>query len=331
MIDYNHQQPSFVPLLLGAPLIMSPEMEMDGSSDHEAESAPPSPTKKSAPVRRLPKIPFNSVEFPGHISENPSSLDKALESLGSQPALDACFNRSTRMLELRYDTQDFWSHPIIGESVPVQRLVLKVTRRRRKLKVPGEQSNNTQNDVATRVDLPVQESSQATTAVSNASVGGVFKAEVIGVVKSTVRFRGECTRQTFRKRLDANIWPTAMADYRYTPDITARIPRLIEALKSADRRLAGMRTVQVKLMSLAPTALSLMEFDFQDSEMPRIVPNKATPLDPSLTTGGANEKTDEPNSGAHAPASDNAIEFKSTMPTIPPPMFSRQVAPHSFL
>lgn len=27
-----------------------------------------------------------------------------------------------------------------------------------------------------------------------------------------------------------------MADYRYTPDITARIPRLIEALKSADRK-----------------------------------------------------------------------------------------------
>lgn len=26
-----------------------------------------------------------------------------------------------------------------------------------------------------------------------------------------------------------------MADYRYTPDTTARIPNLIEALKSADR------------------------------------------------------------------------------------------------
>jgi hypothetical protein len=92
-----------------------------------------------------------------------------------------------------------------------------------------------------------------------------------------------------------------------------------------------LRTVQVKLMSLAPTALSLMEFDFQDSEMPRIVPNKATPLDPSLTSGEANEKSDEHNNGSQAPASDNAIEFKSTMPTIPPPMFSRQVAPHSFL
>jgi hypothetical protein len=84
-------------------------------------------------------------------------------------------------------------------------------------------------------------------------------------------------------------------------------------------------------MSPAPTALSLMEFDFQDSEMPRIVPNKATPLDPSLTTGEANEKPDGQTDGTDAPASDNAIEFKSTMPTIPPPMFSRQVAPHSFL
>lgn len=176
---------------------MSPEMELDRSSDHDDQSTPPPTAKKAAPIRRLPKNPFNSIEFPGPISQNPSSLDKALESLGSQPALDACFNRSTRMLELRYDVQDFWSHPIIGESVPVQRLVLKVTRRRRKLKVPGEQSNNTQSDVATRVDPPVQESSQAPTAASNASTGGVFKAEVIGVVKSTVRFRGTSIHPSF--------------------------------------------------------------------------------------------------------------------------------------
>lgn len=122
-----------------------------------------------------------------------------------------------------------------------------------------------------------------------------------------------------------------MADYRYTPDITARIPRLIEALKSANRRLPSLEAVRSKLMCPAPTALSLMDFDFQDSEMPRIVPNKATPLDPSLTTVEAGDKTDGQKNAVNAPASDNAIEYKSTMPTIPPPMFSRQVAPHSFL
>lgn len=73
-----------------------------------------------------------------------------------------------------------------------------------------------------------------------------------------------------------------------------------------------------------------MDFDFKDSEMPRIVPNKGTALDPSIT-GGEEGKPDEGAGPNQALASDNAIEYKSTMPTMPPPMFSRQVAPHSFL
>ena len=70
-----------------------------------------------------------------------------------------------------------------------------------------------------------------------------------------------------------------------------------------------------------------MEFDFQDSEMPRIISNNATALDPSI---GGQEQLNRQlvASDAHT---DSAIEYKSTMPTLPPPMFSRQVAPHAFL
>lgn len=70
-----------------------------------------------------------------------------------------------------------------------------------------------------------------------------------------------------------------------------------------------------------------MEFDFKDSEMPRIVSNKATALDPSII----GDVQSDGQAGASHFLTDNAIEYKSTMPTLPPPMFSRQVAPHAFL
>lgn len=155
----------------------------------DAQEAPPSPTtpasapiKKEAPLKRLPKIAFNSVEYPGPISRQPASIDYALSTLGRQPAVDACFNRATRILELRYDVQDTWSHPIVGENVPVQRLVLKVTRRRRKIREPSEPSSVTN-----------EQTTSSTVQVANVSNGGVFKAEIMGVVKSTVRFRGKCS------------------------------------------------------------------------------------------------------------------------------------------
>lgn len=153
----------------------------------DAQEPPPSPTipasapvKKEAPLKRLPKVAFNSVEYPGPISHQPASVDYALSTLGKQPAVDACFNRATRILELRYDVHDTWSHPIVGENVPVQRLVLKVTRRRRKVKQPSQPSSATNHEFAS-----------STAEDANVSSGGVFKAEIMGVVKSTVRFRGK--------------------------------------------------------------------------------------------------------------------------------------------
>ncbi|KAJ9093798.1 hypothetical protein QFC19_008175 [Naganishia cerealis] len=69
-----------------------------------------------------------------------------------------------------------------------------------------------------------------------------------------------------------------MADYRYTPDTTARIPQLIEALRSAN-----------------PEAL--LDFEFKDTEGPRFVPIKSHALDPTIT--GA--ETREENSSSTLP------------------------------
>lgn len=148
------------------------------------------PVKKEAPLKRLPKTAFNSVEYPGPIAHQPASVNYALSTLGRQPAVDACFNRATRILELRYDVHDTWSHPIVGENVPVQRLVLKVTRRRRKIKERVEPLTNANGPGSTA-------NSQNPT-VSN---GGIFKAEIVGVVKSTVRFRGKYTSTDLFRRV----------------------------------------------------------------------------------------------------------------------------------
>ncbi|KAJ9123966.1 hypothetical protein QFC22_000757 [Naganishia vaughanmartiniae] len=248
---------------------------------------------KKAPVKKLPKTTYNTVEFPGPIPQNSASLQQAVNTLGRQKALDDCFNRATRLLELRYDPTDTWAHPIIGESVPVQRLLLKVVRRRRKIKNASNQQQVTGSSSAvddTTMSL-LQPPSVSTPADPAESSQGIFKTEMMGVVKTAVRFR-------------------AMADYRYTPDTTARIPRLIEALKYAD-----------------PEAL--LDFDFKDTEGPRIVPVKPAALDPALT--GVESREGSVLQDAPPSTPESAIEFKSTLPTLPPPMFSRQGAPHTFL
>lgn len=112
--------------------------------------------------------------------------------LGKQKALDDCFNRATKVLELRYDPDDTWAHPIIGESVPVQRLLLKVVRRRRKNKNAGSQPETSGISVVTgdAAISSLQAESGPTSADRVEPSQGIFKTEMMGVVKSTVRFRG---------------------------------------------------------------------------------------------------------------------------------------------
>lgn len=152
-------------------------------------------SKNKAPVKRLPKTTYNTVEFPGPIPPNRTSLQQAVVTLGNQKALDDCFNRATKLLELRYDPSDTWAHPIIGESVPVQRLLLKVVRRKRKIKkVSNQQQDSGTSSIVGDSTVPsFRPASGSNSADGVDSSQGIFKAEMMGVVKSTVRFRGAWT------------------------------------------------------------------------------------------------------------------------------------------
>lgn len=130
-----------------------------------------------APLRRIGRQAFQSIEYPGPIRQAPASLEKALGTLGTEEDRNRLFNRAAPNLELNFQPNNFWSHPIAGERVGVQRLVLKVTRKRRKLLAT--------NHVGDDVDM-----NGTARRARHVEPGGVYKIEMAGVVKSTVRFRG---------------------------------------------------------------------------------------------------------------------------------------------
>ncbi|GJE84727.1 RNA polymerase III transcription factor IIIC subunit-domain-containing protein [Phanerochaete sordida] len=116
----------------------------------------------AAPLRPLHNAHFYSVEYPGYVQ--PTSVPLAVERLGGQASLEAAFkrtgNKSGSILELNLRPGNHFAHPIPGDVVPTNNIVLKVVKRRRK-----------QRDGA-----PV-------------SVPGEYTVQAVGVVPKTARFR----------------------------------------------------------------------------------------------------------------------------------------------
>ena len=129
--------------------------------------AKPGPSSSGlAPEKPLPQAHFYSVEFPGYV--RPESVNKAIQHLGGQNAIERAFKRnSTRsesFLELSWRPENPFAHPVSGNVVHSNNILLKVTKRRRKRR-------NGQN---------------------LAEPEGEFTAEAIGVTNKIVRFRGKC-------------------------------------------------------------------------------------------------------------------------------------------
>jgi general transcription factor 3C polypeptide 5 (transcription factor C subunit 1) len=147
-----------------------------------------------APTISIGTQTLQSVEYPGAIGPSPKSLQKALRTLGKQGDWDKTFNKETTNLELRFRPENRWAHPVIGDRVQCHRLLMKVTRRRRKRRTTTEQG--------------VQEGQEE-------EDGGVYKVDVRGVIKQTVRYRGQSYGSSFaanedliRSISDGQPWPT---------------------------------------------------------------------------------------------------------------------------
>lgn len=124
-----------------------------------AASSEPSPAIPLAPELPLPNSEFYSVEYPGYVQS--SSISLAIETLGGQKTIDMAFKskRKEAIMECTLRPGNPFSHPIHGETVPSNKILLKIVKR--KLKTPSADDKYT----------------------------GEFTAEAIGTVPKTARFR----------------------------------------------------------------------------------------------------------------------------------------------
>ena len=117
----------------------------------------------AAPARPLPSTSFYSVEYPGYVQT--ASVPLAVRNLGGQESLDTAFKRSAsrteNLVELHLRPGNPFAHPIPGDVVSTNNILLKIVKRRRR-KLNDE-------------DEPI----------------GEYTAEAVGVIPKTVRFRSE--------------------------------------------------------------------------------------------------------------------------------------------
>ncbi|VDC06134.1 unnamed protein product [Peniophora sp. CBMAI 1063] len=129
-----------------------------------AEASPaetPAPT--IAPEHPLPTSILYSIEYPGYV--RPQSVPYALQTLGGQSSVNTAFragaSKQESLLELNLRPENPFSHPIPGDVVNTNNIVLKVVKRkRRRVNAAGKEENI-----------------------------GEYTTEAVGTVPKTVRFR----------------------------------------------------------------------------------------------------------------------------------------------
>ena len=122
-----------------------------------------------APAYPLPQTPFYSIEYPGYV--RPTSVPLAVSKLGGQSVLDSAFKRAVSktetLIELKLRPDQPFAHPVPGDVVPTNNILLKIVKKRRK---------NRLEDGAL----------------------GEYTAEAIGVISKTARFRSTTILSIFR-------------------------------------------------------------------------------------------------------------------------------------
>jgi general transcription factor 3C polypeptide 5 (transcription factor C subunit 1) len=117
----------------------------------------------SAPSHPLPQTQFYSIEYPGYI--RPTSIPYAIRTLGGLSSVESAFKRSANkaanVLELNLRPGNPFAHPIPGDVVSTNNILIKIIKRKRqKLSDDDEQ---------------VVE----------------YTVEALGVIPKTARFRSE--------------------------------------------------------------------------------------------------------------------------------------------
>ncbi|KAH9981862.1 RNA polymerase III transcription factor IIIC subunit-domain-containing protein [Russula compacta] len=122
-------------------------------------------SQKCAPAHELRTTHFYSIEYPGYV--RPESVSKAIHSLGGQSSIDRAFRRSApkedSLFELNLRPDNPFSHPLPGDIVTTNNILLRVVKR--KLKRPLSDDDGSQTII------------------------GEYTAIAVGVIPKTARFR----------------------------------------------------------------------------------------------------------------------------------------------
>lgn len=132
-----------------------------------SSSAVGTATSSPAPEIQIPPVRVYSVEYPGYVQQ--TSVPEAVRTLGGKQALENAFRKPSKpdaFLELRYRPDNPFAHPIAGEVVQTNSILLKIVKRRRR----AEGASTDEQDIG-----PV----------------GEYTVEPVGLIPGTARFRGE--------------------------------------------------------------------------------------------------------------------------------------------
>lgn len=150
----NHRHETMQNAEAGPSTVIGPALRTE-PSDHIADA-------EAAPLRLLPGTHFYSVEYPGYVK--PTSVPLAVERLGGQSSVQSAFKRtgykSGSILELNLRPGNHFAHPIPGDVIPTNNILLKVVKRSRKQKDANTEKSN-----------------------------GEYTVQATGVIPKTARFR----------------------------------------------------------------------------------------------------------------------------------------------
>jgi general transcription factor 3C polypeptide 5 (transcription factor C subunit 1) len=186
---------------------------MEDSND-AAEATTSAQSQKFAPAHEFPTAHFYSIEYPGYV--RPESVSKAIHTLGGQSSIDRAFRRSApredSLFELNLRPDNPFSHPLLGDLVPTNNILLKVVKRKRKQLRPDD------DDGAQAVE-------------------GEYTAVAVGVIPKTARFRSEpiiCNLVDPHERRNNVLSIRGMADFQYQPAQDDPLSKLRGAMATMD-------------------------------------------------------------------------------------------------
>ncbi len=156
------------------------------------------PAYEVATSYEIPQKSFYSIEYPGYV--RPASVSRAITRLGGEKRVSEAFRKNLNVdLKLHDPGTRPFAHPPSGKTVEVQNLVLKVTRRKRKVVVPKTENSGSDVEVQgsdtvgeQHPPAPGWEGMPFANALREATTSkGEFKIEVLGRLQKTMRFRSK--------------------------------------------------------------------------------------------------------------------------------------------